>query len=167
LLIALASIVAAIQRAVPVLGILRRDISSTNSPLLLPPLNFRHRELDRLLRKISAAPKSQVEQFKREYFRPIQNRKSKKAYIGRNDLKFEPAETAGRHGIASDDDDYALVLSAAFRLGCRYRRDFHYDVMQLNAKDFGQSIQFECRRSGGRLHVKGAHANITVDDLVL
>jgi hypothetical protein len=161
------AIVSAIQRAMPVLGSLRRDISSTNSPLLLPPLNFRQREFDKLLKNTSTDPKSRIEQFKRKYFRPIQNRKSKKAYIGRNDLKFEPAETAGRHGIASDGDDFALVLSAAFRLGCRYRRDFHYDVMLLSGKDFGQSIQFDCRRIGNRLHVKGGHANITVDDLVL
>jgi hypothetical protein len=130
-------------------------------------MNFRQRELDKLLKNTSTDSKARIEQFKRKYFRPLDNRKSKKAYVGRNDLKFEPAEIAGRHGISSDDDEFALVLSAAFRLGCRYRRDFHYDVSLLSGKDFGQSVQFDCRRTGDRRHVKGDHANITVDDLVL
>jgi hypothetical protein len=160
------AVVSQLERATPILGSIRKDLTSTKSPLLLPPDNFRKQELYDLLRGGGAnGEKAAITQFKRTHFRGVSG-SDKKAYVGRSDLEFQPADIDGWHGIADAEELGELAISSIFRLGCRFKRDFHYDVSRLSGTDLAGRVPFYCRR-GGIIHPRGRYVNVSVDDVVL
>jgi hypothetical protein len=153
----IAAAIDAIDQARANVGIVRRQITSTNSPLLLPPKNFRNSGLDRVLTSLGLDLDA-VELFRRSTFA-----KEHKGYEGRSQLVFAPA-TENRHGSADLKDDDALALSRAFRLGCRYDNGFHFDVRRADDSHFDGKIAFTCRATGEFAPKNKRNVNITVDD---
>ncbi|WP_455918749.1 hypothetical protein [Ensifer canadensis] len=151
-----------IEAARSTLGIIKKMMESTKTPLLLPSKNLKEKGFDKLLSAANrSGAKNDVEQFKRQWFD-----KRKHYYICRPQLAFEPSSLSGRHGIPDVNENPALALSRNYRLGCQYIRDFHYDVYRQDEKHLSGGHEFVCREIGSRWPSE-RHINITVDDCIL
>jgi hypothetical protein len=140
---------------------IRDEISSKNSLLLLPPLNFTGREIERLLKSacygtIDSRP------FRRDFYS-----KGTRGYLGRKrQLAFKLSEAGGQHGTPGPQDRADLALTRHHRAGSSYPGNWHYDVTRVDGRDFDGSIKFFCR-DNATIYPKGVdHVNVLVDDCV-
>ncbi|MFC5391404.1 hypothetical protein [Bosea vestrisii] len=152
-------IISEIKKCMPLLGTLSHQIKSSNSPLLLPPLNFGMNDLINLLIKAPEREiKGEIKQFKRAYLK-----NESRAYAGRGSLSFKPAENTQRHGLPTLHETESIAISRIFRLGCQYEPNLHFDVSRNDGSDLGGKSLFSCRERGS-IRPRGTHVNITVDD---
>lgn len=140
------------------IGTIRRHLSSSMSPLYLPPNNFRSSALNKMLSSMAEDARA-IESFRRANFS-----RERQGYTGRSQMNFSPADVEGRHGSSDLKPDH-LALSRAYRLGCLYENSWHYDVSTRSQDDFGGKIPFSCREKGVT-HPRGRHVNLTIDDCV-
>lgn len=139
------------------LSLLREELSSKFSPMLLPPNNFRGEKIRTLLSSACNGDFSNaVKAFRSEFFR-----KDVLSYMARKrQLAFKPAEP---HGNVGPQERADLALSRHHRLGCTYLRGLHFDVTRANGRNFDGTTEF-CCRSGGVQRPHGKYVNILVDD---
>lgn len=116
--------------------------------------------LDRLLNSATADNlRAASISFKRENFS-----KGKGSYTASRGLNFEPAEASGgRHGQSDSYEDPAIALSRAYRLGCQYPDDFHYDLTRSGAGNKLKDVELYCRQKGA-FKPDGERENLLVDD---
>lgn len=143
------------------LGQIRSAVSSTKSPLLLPPLNFDVKSLTKLLSGAAEENlKASSEAFKRAHFS-----RDTKAYDGSRGLQFKPADSGGKHGAADTYAKPEIALTRQFRLGCQYSDDFHYDVTLSGEQRSLKGLKFVDRATGD-YETKDDRLNILVDDCI-
>ncbi len=152
-----------LSRVKPMLASLRDAMSSRNSPLLLPPLNFREPLIEALFSACQGGDWRRLASRVRSEFW----KRSERAFVGAR-LKFEPTELGEDHGLVGPLDEPALALSRQYRFGCEYAvglRGFHYDVRRSGGQNFDGSVEIVCRKRGA-MHPKSAYVNLLVDDCI-
>jgi hypothetical protein len=154
-------VVSFLQSSKSILNTIAQEIKRKNSPLLLPPNNFKGERIKQLLASASKGDFYKAAKlFRSEFFSS-----EILGYLARKrQLAFTPAESEIQHGIAGPQTRADLALSRYHRLGCTYARGMHYDVIRTNGHHFDGSIEFTCRDSGAFSPTTGKNVNILVDD---
>ncbi|QLF69458.1 hypothetical protein FE840_007815 [Peteryoungia desertarenae] len=151
--------VEAIGRGLAAVKHLKDNMSSLNSPYLLPPINY-GMGIDKLFKIDFDIDKQQK---KAKNFRVERFAGEDRAYKAKGDLRFSPTSTEIQHGSAGPQDRADIALTRHFRLGCTYEDKFHFDVTRADGHVHKGRTTLFCRQNGEWKPEK-KNANLLVDD---
>jgi hypothetical protein len=156
----LQDIIDGIKNASEILGAVKKELASFNSPLFLPPINFADPSLSNLLKGWSSSgDRPDIASVRRTIFH-----REGKYYSYRKNIRFSPAAINALHGISDPKEVEDVAITRAFRLGCEYNEAFHYDVSQIDGRHFDGKTTFTCRLKGKIVPKGQKNVNILIDD---
>ncbi|WP_154963634.1 hypothetical protein [Agrobacterium tumefaciens] len=138
---------------------IKDNMTSLNSPYLLPPINF-GMGVEKLFKIDSDSTKQHK---KAKSFRIEKFAGDARAYKGKGDLRFSPTSTEIQHGTAGPQERADIALTRHFRLGCTYEDKFHFDVTRADGQVHKSRTTLYCRVNGIWKPEK-LNANLLVDD---